>query len=91
MLYYGCSEVKSDDLDGAAEFVTNKLKNAEEYYLFLINQQKWIEALTANFPQEYGMLLKARYDGSNAHEPDYEKLQREWNAGLMALTKRALE
>jgi len=89
MLYFTCSAIKQEDLDEAAAFVEKKLAG-EEFYQFLIEQDIWLKALEAHFPEDVAKLKRTREDEANGDTPDYVELARVWNEGLIALSKNAL-
>lgn len=53
MLYFACSHVTSQDLEHAAQYVEDTLRNKEAIDDFLFTQEVWIDALKEHAALEY--------------------------------------
>jgi hypothetical protein len=90
MLYFGCSALKSSDLDEAENHVKAKLSDEAAYFGFLINHEVWLGALEAKFPAEIAAIREERDAMSEDENNTWEKIQETYNNRLTELSKRAL-
>jgi len=63
MLYFACSSVTAQDLEGARQEVQNFLDDKDEEALlkFLIKQDTWTETLKKAYPERYEEINNQRY------------------------------
>ncbi|HEV3269604.1 MAG TPA: NEL-type E3 ubiquitin ligase domain-containing protein [Candidatus Rhabdochlamydia sp.] len=90
MLYFTCSALKPQDLEEAKTFVKNQLKNKEAYYEFLSRNDKWQEALSVNYKEEYEAISNRRMQAAELENPNYMAIDQKFKEELKKLTKRAL-
>ncbi|MGL5264349.1 MAG: leucine-rich repeat domain-containing protein [Candidatus Rhabdochlamydia sp.] len=90
MLYFTCSALNPADLEEAKTFVLNKQTNQEAYFTFLINHDKWKEALSLNYQEKYQAILDKKTEALELENPNYEDIEEKYKKGLKELTKRAL-
>jgi hypothetical protein len=90
MLYFHCSRITEDDLDAAEEIVNDQLNNQDSLKDFLISQDKWIEALEKNYPQEMEELEKAKELAMDGEDPDYVGIDVAYKQGVLDLTSKAV-
>jgi len=62
MLYFACSSVTAQDLEGARQEVQNFLDDEEASLKFLIKQNIWVETLEKTYPKRYEEINNQRYD-----------------------------
>ena len=90
MLYFDCSALTSKDLQEAKTFVLSKQENQKEYFDFLINHDKWIEALASNHQEEYQNILDERIEAAGLKNPNYVAIEQKFKQQLEELTRRVL-
>lgn len=92
MLYAACSNITARNLDVAEGFVREQLGNEEIVSKFLVSQDKWKEALLINYPEEVRKLeaQKTHALENASTSTDYQKIEDQFNAGLVELTKVAV-
>jgi C-terminal novel E3 ligase, LRR-interacting len=92
MLYFTCSALTEKDLEQATLFVSEKLENESARLEFLINEKKWLKALSEKYPIEYQGLDKEKEASSEKAETQEEsnQVQEKFRQGLIELTKCAL-
>jgi len=78
MLYFPYSALTEKDLEEAAKFVEAQQADDEKSCRFLIDKEKWIEALKANYPAEYEQVY-------SEIEAERNKLEIETNCGYMEI------
>ena len=62
MLYFACSSVTAQDLEGARQEVQSFLDDEEASLKFLIKQNIWVETLQKAYPERYEEINNQRYD-----------------------------
>lgn len=62
MLYFACSSVTAQDLEGAKQEVQSFLDDEEASLKFLIKQNIWVETLQKAYPERYEEINNQRYD-----------------------------
>ncbi len=90
MLYFRCSALKDKDLEEAKDSVLKEQANEAARFKFLIGHPKWLEALSANYKEEYEALLNKKIKSSEVDNPDYILIKENFNQELIVLTKKAL-
>ena len=92
MLYFASSDIRPSDLDSAKALVNESLSNEEAKCDFLISHPKWIESLKATMPGRVEALEseKEKASGEAQSNADYIRIGKEYNAGLVDLTKEIL-
>ncbi len=86
MLYFSCSALRAKDLDDAEKYVREVTSDEENRINFLINQEKWREALEIKFPKEMKELREnriARYENQEEWKTSYRN-------GLKQLTRQVI-
>jgi hypothetical protein len=87
MLYFTCSALNSKDIEEAKAFVLSKQANQEAYFAFLVTHDKWKEALSVNYKEEYKDILDKKTAASKSKDPDYGMIEEKFNQELIKLTK----
>ncbi len=92
MLYFLCSALTDTDLRNAERIVKEGLDNSDTCHEFLIGHETWLKCLERNFTRDFNALKGARDAASDAAvgEADYEKIKKDYEKGLIDLTKKAL-
>lgn len=93
MLYFRCSGVSEEDLQTAKHFVLEHRNDKEKCLEFLLSQEKWIEALRINYPEEMQQIEVRREELSNRDNLDsegYTRIQEEYNTKLIELSRKVL-
>jgi len=90
MLYFSCSGLTEKDLEEAAKFVEAQQADDDASYRFLIGQEKWIEALKANYPKNFEEIDSKIAAEQEKDDCDYTKVGQMREQMLIALTAKAL-
>ncbi len=92
MLYFLCSALTDTDLRNAESFVKEQLNNLDTCHQFLIGHETWLQCLEQNFTIEFNALKDVRDTASDVvvSDADYEKIKKDYEKGLIDLTKQAL-
>lgn len=93
MLYFRCSGVTEEDLQEAKNFVLEHRNDKEKCLQFLLSQEKWINALRINHPEEMQQIEAEREELSNQDNLDaegYVRIQEDYNTKLVELSRKVL-
>lgn len=93
MLYFKCSGVMQEDLERAEKFVIEHRSDKEKCLQFLVSQEKWIQALKINYPEEMQQIQLRRQELSNQDNldlEDYDRIQEEYDTKLVDLSRKVL-
>ena len=88
MLYFRCSALQQTDLDCAKEDVLRTQKDDEKSCLFLVKNDRWIDSLKANYPDEFAKIENeiSNAEESCTSESDYVNLRNLREEKLIDLT-----
>ncbi|QZA58997.1 NEL-type E3 ubiquitin ligase domain-containing protein [Candidatus Rhabdochlamydia porcellionis] len=91
MLFFSCSGLSPEDLSNAEEHVLKKRENKEECFTFLVDNDKWIEALKNRYPTEFEAAQKKRTECTGGESEQDVIAGDKFKEKLVELTKKALE
>jgi hypothetical protein len=86
MLYFACSSLKKEDLEGAKNIVLSRFANKEGLYKDLCKRDLWIEALKENYPEKAQEIESKKEKLLEKQNYDLKEVEEAW----IALTKEAL-
>jgi len=86
MLYFACSSLKKEDLEGAKNIVLSRFANKEGLYKDLCQRDLWIEALKENYPEKAQEIERKKEKFLEEQNYDFKEMEEAW----IALTKKAL-
>ena len=90
MLYFSCGGLTDQDLNTAEAFVKEHLDNPEAQCEFLIEQPTWKKALEHRYALRVAQLERIRARVLDKPDANAVAIQKEYNQGLIKLTKEAL-